>query len=70
MNAKTYLVCVRRALRVRKSPSFDAEIVCLLPNGTTVDVTATRGNWGHFADGWVCMDYLQATNTEEESSVD
>lgn len=65
-------------LRVRKLADTDSDSLGLLPNGTTVIVTAVKDTWGKIEFegkvGWICLDYTlklsSTTDRIDDSSAD
>lgn len=58
-------VTAKEGLRLRKSPSLEAEIIDVLPFATEVNGTISDG-WMRVEDGYVSCQYLQDTNPLEE----
>jgi uncharacterized protein YraI len=52
------------ALNFRKGPGTENEIICVIPNGTLVEINGVNedGRWGtiEYKDqkGWICLDYV------------
>lgn len=63
----TYKVKVNTSLNVRKGPGTSYAKVSSYKNGTTVDVTATNGNWGYTGIGWICLDYATFVSYAEST---
>ena len=65
-------------LNIRSGASTSYDIVGGYANGTTVTITAGKGNWGKTKAGWICLDYTikissnssssQSSNSESNSS--
>ena len=60
-----YTVKVNTAsgLNIRSGASTSYDIVGGYVNGTTVTITAQKGNWGKTKDGWICLDYTTRINS-------
>ena len=57
-------------LNIREEPTKNAKIVGVLPNGTTVNILATLGDWVQITEGYVMSAFIQANKPEPVSEDD
>ena len=55
-------------LNIRSGASTSYDIVGGYANGTTVTITAEKGNWGKTKAGWICLDYTTKISSNSGSS--
>lgn len=55
-------------LNIRSGASTSYSIVGGYANGTTVTITAEKGNWGKTKDGWICLDYTTKISSSASST--
>lgn len=54
-------------LNIRSGASTSYSIIGGYVNGTTVTITAEKGNWGKTNKGWICLDYTSKLNSSSSS---
>ena len=55
----SYIITAKSGLNARSQPNANSTILSGWSYGTTVNVTATKGNWGYTSRGWICLDYAE-----------
>lgn len=55
-------------LNIRSGASISYSIVGGYANGTTVTITAEKGNWGKTNKGWICLDYTTKVSSSSTST--
>lgn len=73
-NAASYKVKINTpsGVNVRSGAGTKYSIITAIPNGTTVTISKTSGDWGYTSyggkKGWICLDYTKKVTTGSSSS--
>lgn len=62
-----YKITAKSGLNTRSKPNANSARLSGWDYGTTVNVTATDGNWGYTSRGWICLDYTSFVSSAASS---